>query len=67
VVIGDEAYEDVVFDSREHVSIASLPGMHERTSSIFTFSKTYAATGLRIGYVTTGNPAWRSRLMKLLA
>ncbi len=65
-VIADEAYEDVLFDGREHVSIASLPGMHERTSSIFTFSKTYAATGLRIGYVTTGNPAWRSRMTKLV-
>lgn len=65
-VVADEAYEDVVFDDREHVSIASLPGMHERTSSIFTFSKTYAATGLRIGYVTTGCAAWRSRMTKLL-
>jgi aspartate aminotransferase len=65
-VIADEAYEDIVFDGREHVSIASLPGMHERTASIFTFSKTYAATGLRIGYLTTGNPAWRARAAKLL-
>jgi aspartate aminotransferase len=65
-VIADEAYEDIVFDGSEHVSIASLPGMHERTASIFTFSKTYAATGLRIGYLTTGNPAWRARAAKLL-
>ena len=65
-VIADEAYEDVVFDRREHVCMASLPGMHERTSSIFTFSKTYAATGLRIGYLATGNAAWRSRMTKLI-
>jgi len=65
-VIADEAYEDVVFDGREHACIGSLPGMHERTSSIFTFSKTYAATGLRIGYLTTGNPAWKARAAKLL-
>jgi aspartate aminotransferase len=65
-VIADEAYEDVVFDHREHVSIASLPGMYERTSSIFTFSKTYAATGLRIGYLATGHAAWRSRMTKLI-
>jgi len=65
-VIADEAYEDVVFDGREHVCVASLPGMHERTSSIFTFSKTYAATGLRIGYLTTGNAVWRARVAKLL-
>ena len=50
-LISDEAYEDVVFDRAEHVSPASLPGMYERTISIFTFSKTYAMTGLRLGYV----------------
>jgi len=65
-VIGDEAYEDVVFDGREHVSLASLPGMHDRTASMFTFSKTYAATGLRLGYLVVSNPAWRARVMKLL-
>jgi aspartate/methionine/tyrosine aminotransferase len=65
-VIADEAYEDVVYDGREHISIASLPGMYERTASIFTFSKTYAATGLRIGYLATGNPAWRRRAAKLV-
>ena len=50
-VISDEAYEDVLFDGREHVSIASLPGMYARTIPIYTFSKTYAMTGLRLGYV----------------
>jgi aspartate aminotransferase len=44
VVIADEAYEDLVYDG-EHVSIASLPGMAERTISTFTFSKSYAMTG----------------------
>ena len=47
-VISDEAYEDVVFDG-EHVSIASLPGMYERTIPLYTFSKSYAMTGLRLG------------------
>jgi len=65
-VIGDEAYEDVMFDGREHVSLASLPGMHYRTASMFTFSKTYAATGLRLGYLVVSNPVWRARVMKLL-
>jgi len=65
-VIADEAYEDVVFDGREHVSFASLPGMHDRTASMFTFSKTYAATGLRLGYLVVSNHAWRARVMKLL-
>ena len=45
-VISDEAYEDVVFEG-EHVSVASLPGMYERTIPIYTFSKSYAMTGLR--------------------
>ena len=36
---------------REHISIASLPGMYERTIPLYTFSKTYAMTGLRLAYV----------------
>jgi aspartate aminotransferase len=46
-LISDEAYEDVIFDGAEHVSPASLPGMYDRTISLYTFSKTYAMTGLR--------------------
>lgn len=55
VVIADEAYEDLVYDG-EHVSIASLPGMAERTISCFTFSKTYAMTGWRAGYAVAKEP-----------
>jgi aspartate aminotransferase len=55
VVIADEAYEDLVYDG-EHVSIASLPGMAERTISTFTFSKTYAMTGWRCGYAVAKEP-----------
>ncbi|MCK5376699.1 MAG: pyridoxal phosphate-dependent aminotransferase [Acidobacteria bacterium] len=51
VVITDEAYEYFVFDGNQHFSIASLPGMEERTISCFTFTKTYAMTGWRIGYL----------------
>ncbi len=50
IVISDEAYEDLVYDG-EHVSIASLSGMFARTLSVFTFSKSFAMTGWRIGYV----------------
>jgi len=50
-VISDELYEDIVYDGREHVSIASLPGMKERTISIFGFSKSYAMTGWRLAYL----------------
>ncbi len=64
-VISDEAYEDVVFDG-EHVSMASLPGMSERTNPVYTFSKSYAMTGLRLGYVAIKNPAIRDRAKKVL-
>lgn len=50
VVIADEAYEDLVYEGK-HFSIASLPGMAERTISTYTFSKSYGMTGWRIGYV----------------
>src|SRR6266568_4117957 len=55
VVIADEAYEDLVYEG-EHVSIASLPGMAERTITCFTFSKTYAMTGWRAGYTVAKEP-----------
>jgi len=55
IVFADEAYEDLVYDG-EHVSIASLPGMAERTISCFTFSKTYAMTGWRAGYAVAPEP-----------
>jgi aspartate aminotransferase len=49
--ISDEAYEDLIYSGDEHVSPASLPGMFERTISVFTLSKTYSMTGWRAGYV----------------
>jgi aspartate aminotransferase len=64
-VISDEAYEDVVFDG-EHVSIASLPGMYDRTIPLYTFSKSYAMTGLRLGYVSIKDPSIRERAKKVL-
>jgi aspartate/methionine/tyrosine aminotransferase len=62
VVIADEAYEDIVYES-EHVSIASLPGMLERTITSFTLSKSYAMTGWRIGYAVATEP-WMTGLAK---
>jgi len=50
MVISDEAYESLLYDEAKHLSIASLPEMMDRTISIYTFSKTYAMTGWRIGY-----------------
>ena len=55
IVISDEAYEDLVYDG-DHFSIASLPGMAERTISTFTFSKSYGMTGWRVGYLTAQEP-----------
>lgn len=49
VVITDEIYSELTFEG-EHVSIASLPGMKERTIFLHGFSKAYAMTGFRIGY-----------------
>jgi aspartate aminotransferase len=65
-IISDEAYEDVLFDGAEHVSPASLPGVYERTISFYTFSKTYAMTGLRLGYVATPDAQLRDRMKKAL-
>ncbi|MGH9331044.1 MAG: pyridoxal phosphate-dependent aminotransferase [Vicinamibacterales bacterium] len=65
-IFSDEAYEDVLFDGAEHVSIASLPGMYERTVPIYTFSKTYAMTGLRLGYVAVKDSKLRERMKKVL-
>lgn len=65
-VVSDEAYEHLLYDGAEHVSIASLPGMAERTVSVFTFSKSYAMTGWRIGYVVSP-PALRGVMGPLLA
>jgi len=62
IVIADEAYEDIVYEG-EHVSIASLNGMFERTITSFTFSKSYAMTGWRIGYTVATNP-WMTGLRK---
>ena len=62
IVIADEAYEDLVYDG-EHVSIASLPGMLERTITVYTLSKSYAMTGWRIGYAVATEP-WMTGLSK---
>jgi aspartate/methionine/tyrosine aminotransferase len=50
LAIADEIYEHIVFDGHEHVAIASLPGMAERTVTISALSKTYSVTGWRIGW-----------------
>ena len=65
-VLSDEAYEDVIYRG-EHFSIASLPGMYERTIPLYTFSKSYAMTGLRLGYFAVRDPVVRGRAIKVIA
>ena len=50
-VISDELYEYLIYDNEEHFSIASISEMKERTITVNGFSKSYAMTGLRLGYV----------------
>ena len=49
IAISDEIYEKIIYEAK-HVSIASLPGMKERTITVNGFSKTYSMTGWRLGY-----------------
>jgi aspartate aminotransferase len=60
-VISDEAYEDLIYEGEGHVSPASLPGMADRTLSVFTLSKTYSMTGWRAGYVIVPE-RWRTAM-----
>lgn len=64
-VVSDEAYEDAVFKG-EHVSIASLPGMYDRTIPVYTMSKSYAITGVRVGYFAVKDPVIRDRAAKVV-
>ncbi len=50
IVLSDEVYGKIIYDGFRHFSIASLPGMQERTVILDGFSKTYAMTGWRLGY-----------------
>ena len=50
IVVSDEIYEKLVYGGTKHVSIASLPGMKERTITLNGFSKCYSMTGWRLGY-----------------
>ena len=51
LVICDEVYEKIIYDGCRHYCVAAFPEMRERTLLVNSFSKTYAMTGLRIGYV----------------
>jgi aminotransferase len=51
IVISDEIYEKFLYDGWQHFSIGALPGMADRTITLNGFSKSYAMTGFRVGYV----------------
>jgi len=51
LVLSDEVYDQIVYDDNQHISIASLPGMWERTFSCYAYTKAYAMDGWRLGYV----------------
>ncbi|KAI0669107.1 PLP-dependent transferase [Trametes maxima] len=51
IVISDEVYESLVFDGREHVRFATLPGMWDRTITVGSAGKLFAATGWRVGWL----------------
>jgi aspartate aminotransferase len=58
-VISDEIYEKIIYD-KEHFSIGSLPGMEDRTITVNGFSKAYAMTGWRLGYLATSHELYTS-------
>lgn len=60
IVIADEIYEDIFYGSEPPLSIASLPGMQERTVVVGGFSKTYAMTSWRVGYAVVPTPLYAS-------
>ena len=51
VIVADEIYGQMIYPPNEHLSIATLPGMRERTVTLNGFSKTYSMTGWRVGYL----------------
>jgi aspartate aminotransferase len=64
-VISDEIYEDLVYDGAQHHSIATFPGMQERTLLVSGVSKSHAMTGWRLGWIATGNAGVARALVKV--
>lgn len=56
IVLSDEIYSELTYDGGQHVSLASIPGMRERTVFLHGFSKAFAMTGFRIGYACAPAP-----------
>lgn len=66
-IVSDEAYEDVLYEPNVHTSIASIAGdWADRVISVYSFSKSHAMSGLRVGYVATRSRLLKERIQKLL-
>ncbi len=65
-LVSDEAYEHVIFSGQKHTSIGALPGAQDCTISVFSMSKTYAMSGLRLGYLIIPQDAILERVKKLV-
>ena len=59
LVLSDEVYEKIIFDGLKHYSIAAEPGMMDRTITISGFSKTFAMTGWRMGWLIAPKPIFK--------
>lgn len=64
LLVSDETYEALIYGDSRHLSPAAFPGLRERTVSIYSFSKSYAMTGWRVGYLT--GPASMLRTMEVV-
>lgn len=66
-IVSDEAYEDVLYKPYTHQSIGAIAGdWSDRVISIFSFSKSHAMSGLRVGYIATRSALLQARIQKLL-
>ena len=66
ILLSDEVYEKIIFDGEKHFSIASIPDVRDRVITVFSFSKTYAMTGWRVGYVVA-NPIFTAHMRKMIS
>ncbi len=64
LAVTDEVYEHILYDGAQHVSLASLPGMAERTVTISSMSKTYSVTGWRVGWAAVADDAVAGAIRK---
>ena len=65
-LVSDEAYEHVIFNNEKHISLGSIPAAQGRTVSVFSMSKTYAMSGLRLGYLVINHALTLDRIKKLV-